>query len=193
MRSRVFWASTSPVRRSSMRSTAANSIIRALFGHPIRPFARHGWGQPSAHRAAHSAGDGALRQVPRFHGLDDSSGGGLGPVGPAMLTLFDFVWRLNGVGPSSDSIEWNCRMPGDATSTTSKWGVAQSQIDPTGSALTLAGKQIAKLRGTARVVTASDGKPLRLIATEPRAVTVLVQIGHRTATHNLNPDSVVAL
>jgi hypothetical protein len=42
-------------------------------------------------------------------------------------------------------------------------------------------------------VTVSDGKPRRFIATEPRSVTVMVEIGRRTTSHNLNPDSVIAL
>jgi hypothetical protein len=112
---------------------------------------------------------------------------------PAMLTLFDFVWRLYGVRPSGNTIEWNCRLPEDAESTTARWGNAELRNDHNGSTLALAGKQIAKIRGTARLVTAIDGKPQRLIATEPRPVTVMVEIDGRTTTHNLNPDSVIAL
>jgi hypothetical protein len=99
-----------------------------------------------------------------------------GAYSPAMLTLFDFVWRLYGVRPTGDNIEWNCRLPEDAASTTCKWGTAELQSDRRGSTLTLAGKQIAKLNGT-----------------EPRAVTVTVQSGHRTSKHKLNPDSVLSL
>ena len=116
-----------------------------------------------------------------------------GAYSPAMLALFDFVWRLYGVRPLSNTIEWNCRLPEDTPSTTAKWGTAELQNDHTGSSLTLAGKQIAKIHGIARLETTNDGKPLRLIATEPRAVTVLLQTGRRASTHNLNPDSVKAL
>ena len=59
---------------------------------------------------------------------------------PAMLTLFDFVLRLYGVRPSGDTIEWNCRLPEDAASTTAQWGTAELRTDRTGSVLTLAGK-----------------------------------------------------
>jgi hypothetical protein len=34
-----------------------------------------------------------------------------GAYSPAMLTLFDFVWRLYGVRRLGDGIEWNCRLP----------------------------------------------------------------------------------
>jgi hypothetical protein len=97
-----------------------------------------------------------------------------------------------GVRPSSETIEWNCRLPEYTESTTCKWGTAELHTDHTGSSLTLAGKQLARVRGTARLVTTSEGKLLRLIATEPRSVTVLVQSGRRSATHNLNPDNVIA-
>jgi hypothetical protein len=116
-----------------------------------------------------------------------------GAYSPAMLTLFDFVWRLYGVRPAGDAIEWNCRLPDDAESTTCKWGIAELRTDRTASTFTLAGKRIAKLHGTARLVTTNQGKPVRLIATEPHPVTVLVQSGRRATTHNLNPDSVIAL
>jgi hypothetical protein len=116
-----------------------------------------------------------------------------GAYSPAMLTLFDFVWRLYGVRPSGDTLEWNCRLPEDAASTTAQWGTAELRTDRTGSVLTLAGKQIAKLRGSARIVTTSGGKPVRLIGTEPHAVTVLVQSGRSEKAHNLKPDSEIAL
>jgi hypothetical protein len=67
------------------------------------------------------------------------------------------------------------------------------RTDGVNSVLTLAGKQIAKLRGTARMVTTTGGKPVRLIATEPRTVTVLVQSGGRERSYNLKPDSEIAL
>jgi hypothetical protein len=95
-----------------------------------------------------------------------------------MLTLFDFVWRLYGVRQSADGTEWNCRLPGDAESTTARWGNAELRNDRNCSILMLA---------------ASDGKLQRLIGTEPRAVTIMVEIGRRTTSHNLNPDSVIAL
>jgi hypothetical protein len=116
-----------------------------------------------------------------------------GAYSPAMLTLFDFVWRLYGVRLLGDGIEWNCRLPAETRSTTFKWGNAELRSDPTGSTLTLAGKQIAKIRGAVRLVTTNEGKALRLIATEPQPVTVLVQNSHGAISHNLNPDNVIAL
>jgi hypothetical protein len=116
-----------------------------------------------------------------------------GVYSPAMLALFDFVWRLYGVRPCGDTIEWTCRQPEDAGSTTAQWGTAELRTDRVNSALTLAGKQIAKIRGTARIVTTTHGELVRLIGAEPRAVTVLVQNGRSEKAHNLKPDSVIAL
>jgi hypothetical protein len=116
-----------------------------------------------------------------------------GAYSPAMLTLFDFVWRLYGPRPAGDTIEWNCRLPADSSSTTATWGTAELQSDRSGSILKIAGKQIAKLGGSARLVTSSQGKPLRLIATTPQIVTVTMQTGGHTTTHKLIPDGVIGL
>jgi hypothetical protein len=61
------------------------------------------------------------------------------------------------------------------------------------STLKLAGKQIAKVEGTARLVTSSEGKARRLIATTPQNVVVKVQIGGRANAYKLNPDNAIEL
>jgi hypothetical protein len=116
-----------------------------------------------------------------------------GAYSPAMLNLFDFVWRLYGVRRCGDTIEWNCRLPEDSASTTAQWGPAELRTDEVNSVLTLAGKQIAKVRGTVRVVTTTGGKLVRLVATEPHVATVLVQNGALEKSYNLKPDSEIAL
>jgi hypothetical protein len=83
-----------------------------------------------------------------------------GAYSPAMLTLFDFTWRLYGVRPEGDTLEWNCRLPEGAASVTAIWGPAKLETDRSGSTLTLAGKRIAHVRETARVVTTRAGKRL---------------------------------
>lgn len=95
--------------------------------------------------------------------------------------------------PSGDAIERNCRLPEDADSITAQWGPAELRTDKVNSVLTLAGKRIAKLRGSVRIVTTTGGKPVRLIATEPCAVTVLVQSDGCERSHNPKPDSEIAL
>ena len=83
-----------------------------------------------------------------------------GAYSPAMLTLFDFTWRLYGVRPEGDTLQWNCRLPEGAASVTALWGAAKLETDPNGSTLTLAGKRIAHVRETGQVVTTSAGKRL---------------------------------
>ena len=62
-----------------------------------------------------------------------------GAYSPAMLTLFDFTWRLYGVRPEGDTLQWNCRLPEGAASVTAVWGPAKLETDRNGSTLTLAG------------------------------------------------------
>jgi 3-deoxy-D-arabino-heptulosonate 7-phosphate (DAHP) synthase len=61
------------------------------------------------------------------------------------------------------------RLPEDAASTTARWETPELRMDRVISVLTLAGKQIAKIRESARIVTTTGAKLVRLIATEPRA------------------------
>ncbi len=116
-----------------------------------------------------------------------------GSYSPAMLTLFDFTWRLYGVRPEGDTLEWNCRLPENGASVTASWGRATLETARTGSTLTLAGKRIARMRGTARVVTAATGKPLRLIGTESMSAAVQLDAGGRSKSYKLAPGQVVAL
>jgi hypothetical protein len=76
-----------------------------------------------------------------------------GAYSPAMLTLFDFTWRLYGVRPEGDTLQWNCRLPEGTAAVTAVWGAAKLETDRNGSTLTLAGKRIAHVRETGRVVT----------------------------------------
>lgn len=111
-----------------------------------------------------------------------------GAYSPAMLTLFDFTWRLYGVRPDGETLEWNCRLPKDAHSTAATWGTARLATDHSGSTLTLAGKRIAHLRGTGRLVTTAAGKPLRLVGTEPRPATIQLQAAGKSKTYTVEPN-----
>jgi hypothetical protein len=81
-----------------------------------------------------------------------------GAYSPAMLTLFDFIWRLYGVRREGETLEWNCRLPEGASSVTAMRGAAKLETDRNGSTLTLRGKRIAHVRETVRVVTTRAGK-----------------------------------
>ncbi|MGA7239959.1 MAG: hypothetical protein WBY44_30035 [Bryobacteraceae bacterium] len=83
-----------------------------------------------------------------------------GAYSPAMLTLFDFTWRLYGVRPEGNTFEWNCRLPEGAAAVTATWGPAKLETDANGSTLTLAGKRVAHFREMGRVVTTRAGKRL---------------------------------
>jgi hypothetical protein len=83
-----------------------------------------------------------------------------GAYSPAMLTLFDFTWRLYGVRPEGETLEWNCRLPDGASLVTAIWGAAKLETDRNGSILMLGGKHIARVRKTERLVTTRAGKRL---------------------------------
>jgi hypothetical protein len=69
----------------------------------VRPIPRNSWGGASQALTALRAlrWIGALRQVRRLHAHDDTRefSPDCGAYSPAMLTLFDFVWRLYSVRP----------------------------------------------------------------------------------------------
>jgi hypothetical protein len=117
-----------------------------------------------------------------------------GAYSPTMLTLFDFTWRLYGVRPGAAEIEWNCRLPEGAGTVRATWGSAQIEQDRSGTKLKLDGKTIAQVKGSARVVTSPSGQALRLVATEPRTMSVEFQAGGKPPrTFALEPNRVVNL
>jgi hypothetical protein len=142
--------------------------------------------QPGSHRAGHSAMNGALRQYADFRRLMTRWVEALRSVsavdGPGHRRIFPRPRRL--FARHADALRfrmaalWRAAVrryyrvelpPEDAASTTAQWGMDELRADRVNSLLTLAGKQIARLRGTARSVTTTGGKLVRLIATEPRA------------------------
>lgn len=116
-----------------------------------------------------------------------------GAYSPCMLTLFDFTWRLYGVRPEGETLEWNCRLPERASSVSAEWGTAKLETAPQVAVLTLAGKPVARLRGTGRLVTSAAGKPLRLIGTEEAESKIELETGEKTRKYSLKPGEVVAL
>ncbi len=116
-----------------------------------------------------------------------------GAYSPAMLTLFDFTWRLYGVRPDGETLEWNCRLPEGAASVTATWGMAKLQTDHKGSTLTVAGKRVGHVEGAVRLVTSAEAKPLRLIGTQEKPVTIQLQIAGKTRSHTVQPNQVISL
>jgi hypothetical protein len=121
-----------------------------------------------------------------------------GPYSPAMLVLLDFLWRLYGVRRDGAMLEWNCRLPDGAadchTSSSTARGMAELSTSRDGSELTLDRRPVLRVRGTSRIVTDATGKPVRLIATEPRPTDVTVRWPNgKSSTYQLSPDSAVSL
>jgi hypothetical protein len=116
-----------------------------------------------------------------------------GAYSPAMLTLFDFTWRLYGVRPQADTLEWNCRLPEGSASVAAAWGTAKLQTDRGGSTLTVAGNRVASVRGVARLVTSGVGRPLRLVGTEAGKSTVELQAGGKKRSYPVTAGQVIQL
>ncbi len=112
-----------------------------------------------------------------------------GAYSPDMLSYFDFAWRLYGVRPSADEIEWNCRLPEGAREISTKSAAAELRTTARGSELKLSGRTIASVTGAVRLVTAADGKPRKLIGTEPTPVTATF----RGRSYPVKPDQVLPL
>lgn len=80
---------------------------------------------------------------------------------PAALTCLDFVWRLCGVRQQGDGIEWNVRPPADKgrSNFMRKIGPTTAEIryDGERAELLIAGRRVAVVTGTARLLTSKDG------------------------------------
>lgn len=91
---------------------------------------------------------------------------------PSSLLMVDFTWRLAGVVEELDEVQWNVR-PEIAAARDAKFrvklskGAAEVRYGRDGAALEFAGRRIALVRGTARVVTDDSGKLLALVGISP--------------------------
>jgi len=101
-----------------------------------------------------------------------------GGYSPAALVLLDFVWRLYGVTRVDKQMAWSCRAPAKSTKTVASVkaprGMAELQHASASSSLTLAGKPLMRVFGTARIMTDLDGKPLEIHGTADGPVDVRV-------------------
>ena len=116
-----------------------------------------------------------------------------GAYSPAMLTLFDFTWRLYGVRPQGDTVEWNCRLPEGAASVSAVWGTAKLETSRQAAVMTLAGGPVARLQGTARLVSSAAGKPLRLIGTAEEEAKIELVTGGQSRSYSLKAGEVIEL
>jgi hypothetical protein len=142
--------------------------------------------------------DAIARSRDFYQQLDPLTGeatkvGDPGGYSPAALVLLDFVWRLYGVRRDGDRIEWNCRQPANSAKTVASIktarGTAELQHASDGSALSLAGKPILRVVGTARMVTDVDGKPTAITGTsDERAEVRLSWPGGKIRKIHLSPN-----
>jgi len=142
--------------------------------------------------------DAIVRSGDFYQQLDPVTGdatkvGDPGGYSPAALVLLDFVWRLYGVRRDGDRIEWNCRQPANSAKTVASIktarGTAELQHASDGSALSLAGKPILRVFGTARIVTDLDGKPTAITGTSDERVEVrLSWPGGKSHKIHLSPN-----
>lgn len=100
---------------------------------------------------------------------------------PAALVMMDYTWRLAGIVEEPEALWWNVR-PGHAAAgrfslKTDKGATAGMRYDAKGADLRLNGKLVARIDGTARLVTDLSGKPAALIGVSvtEQAVTLTVK------------------
>lgn len=93
-----------------------------------------------------------------------------GGYSPAALVLLDYTWRLYGLREQDEELEWNCRTPATAGEAVFELRASSGGAKLTHAAgksqLSIRGRNVLTLEGTARVVTDSHGKPLRIVGTE---------------------------
>ncbi|MEI9905439.1 MAG: hypothetical protein WDN06_16970 [Asticcacaulis sp.] len=86
---------------------------------------------------------------------------------PAALVMMDYTWRLAGVVEGDDELWWNVRPAtrrrGSFRLPLDGGGTAAMAYDRKGVNLSLNGKAVARIEGTARLVTDKAGKPLALV------------------------------
>lgn len=125
---------------------------------------------------------------------------------PAMLALLDFTARLYGMRLAGGELEWNCRVPADATISEYRQppatGHGEARLVSRQTRLTthcrselfLSGRKILELDGPARLVTDLAGRPRRWVGTEPNAVKItLRQPGQPPRNWHLQPDQIMPL
>ncbi len=103
---------------------------------------------------------------------------------PAALVMMDYTWRLCGVLETADELWWNIR-PGHPAAGSfhlpcDGGGTAEMVYGRRGADLRLAGKAVARIDGTARLVTDKQGRPLAMVGIDETAQTVRLKLpGHR--------------
>jgi len=118
---------------------------------------------------------------------------------PAALVMMDYTWRLAGVTEQADDLFWNVR-PDHAAADHASFAVrtdtgatAEMRYDGKGADLRLGGKAVARIDGTARLVTGKDGRPAALIGIDEKPQMVVFGIGGKTRRFKLAANQVVTV
>ena len=112
--------------------------------------------------------DGTFRQQ-----LDPMTGvfteGGSKGYSPAALVLVDYTWRLAGIREDAGKVEWNVR-PGCAAAEGARFSLklkggraAELRYSKQGAEMWMAGKKLATVEGSGRIITQWDGTGLEAV------------------------------
>ncbi len=118
---------------------------------------------------------------------------------PAALVMMDYTWRLAGITEQAEDLHWNVRpdhAAGDHarfTMRTDAGATAEMLYDERGAELRLAGKTVARLDGTARLVTSKDGKPVALSGIDAPGRTVTLTLGGQRREISISGNDAVRL
>lgn len=120
---------------------------------------------------------------------------------PACLVMYDYTWRLAGIVEEPEELWWNIR-PSHPAADGSRFdmrtdGGHDARLEytsKTSAEMYLAGVHVAKVDGTARLITGLDGTPKALLGIAEKPQTVKVAIpGRPVRTVTLKPNQRLTL
>lgn len=118
---------------------------------------------------------------------------------PAALVMMDYTWRLAGLTEQPENLYWNVR-PGHAAADQARFALrtdtgltAEMRYDGTGADLRLGGKPLARIEGTARLVTGKSGKCLALTGISETPQDVVLKSGGKIRRLRLDANQTVPL
>lgn len=118
---------------------------------------------------------------------------------PAALVMYEYTWRLAGVREEPTGLQWNVR-PGVAAARGAyfrlplRHGSAEMRYSQGGATLTLNGRRIGTVQGTARLETDLEGKPVSLIGVSMETQHVQLELaGYAQKRLGIKPNQSVNL
>jgi hypothetical protein len=125
--------------------------------------------------------------------------GDLPNYSPACLLMYDFTWRLAGVRQEFNELHWNIR-PGKSVSENAQFslktksGIARMDYADNGAKLQLSGREVARVRGTARLVGDNSGKPIALVGVSMAPSDVELRLpGRPKQSYSLRPNQRISV